>query len=93
VLDCEQPPLCCTTPVAVIGWGVVNTTTFYSPGGGLGINYLWAVGSTPFDQLGTSTMIPGPLALAMTRNLVLVHANQSMARLERVLKGFQQLSL
>jgi hypothetical protein len=29
----------------------------------------------------------------MTRNLVLVHANQSMARLERVLKGFQQLSL
>lgn len=73
------------------GWGLANTSTFYTPATGPGLNYLWSVGPTLFGPLSSSLHLPAPLAALLPRNLALAALNDSSARIVRVLNGFATL--
>ncbi|KAJ9511357.1 hypothetical protein QJQ45_029760 [Haematococcus lacustris] len=75
------------------GWGLANTSTAYTPATATELNHMWLTGSTPFGPLGGQmAVVPGLLASLLGRNHALAQLNASIARLHRVLQGFQHLS-
>eukprot|EP00798_Chlamydomonas_sp_ICE-L_P005578 gene5578-4213_t len=74
------------------GWGVPDTSTFYTEASGINHNYFWSVGNTPFSPLSHRKGVSAPLQEALKRNVVLAALNASVAKIDRLLAGFEKIS-
>eukprot|EP00798_Chlamydomonas_sp_ICE-L_P030548 gene30548-35578_t len=75
------------------GWGLPDTSTFYTPAGGKGSNYLWSVGNTPFGPLSDKVALTAAQVEAAHRNIGLALLNESLTRVHRVLGGLESISI
>ena len=75
------------------GWGVPDTSVFYTEASGEARNYLWSVGNTPFGPLSHRTGLSSSIQEAVHRNVALASLNASVTRILQLLGGYEKVSM
>jgi len=74
------------------GWAVPDTATYYSAAVGEARDYRWSVGNTPFSPLANALSVPTPVARAAQRSLALLHLNDSVSSVVKLLGALDKIS-